>query len=119
MLFIISLSLCNYLDSLCTLYFYNNGESCQVPFNFNFNERNGQRSVQYGETKCYPVPVLAIVGGLTGFIVVAGIILLLAWRIITFLYDKKEYARFLDETKNAKWTAVSSDSNKLKEIIYL
>ena len=72
--------------------------------------------VQYGETKCYPVPVLAIVGGLTGFIVAAGIALLLAWRIITFLYDKKEYARFIDETKNAKWTAVRSDCNKLKKI---
>lgn len=43
-----------------------------------------------------------------GALVAVGLALLLLWRLFLFMYDRKEYARFINESKNAKWTAVSN-----------
>ena len=51
-----------------------------------------------------------------GAIVAIGVALLLTWRILTFLYDKKEYARFINDTQNAKWANVS-ESNQPVSIV--
>jgi hypothetical protein len=42
-----------------------------------------------------------------GSLVAVGLVLLLLWRLFLFFYDRKEYAKFINESKNAKWTAVS------------
>lgn len=42
-----------------------------------------------------------------GALVAIGLALLLLWRLLLFIYDKREYAKFLNESKNAKWSAVS------------
>lgn len=36
-------------------------------------------------------------------ILLAGIIMLLTWKVFTTLHDRREYASFLDNTKKEKW----------------
>lgn len=40
-------------------------------------------------------------------VLVAGILMLLIWKLATHLHDKREYRRFEKETKNTKWAGVS------------
>lgn len=40
-------------------------------------------------------------------IIVIGLITLLLWKLITTVYDRREYARFENERSMAKWDAVS------------
>ncbi|CDW55110.1 Integrin beta pat 3 [Trichuris trichiura] len=50
-----------------------------------------------------PVPVLAIVLGVIAGIVLIGLILLLIWKLLTMIHDRREYARFEKERLMAKW----------------
>lgn len=47
-----------------------------------------------------------IVGVVVG-VVVVGLVLLLIWKLFTTVNDRRELARFLLETKDAKWDTVS------------
>lgn len=53
------------------------------------------------------VNVLAIVGGVVGGIVFVGLALLFIWKLLTFLHDRHEFAKFEKERQNAKWDTVS------------
>ena len=88
--------------------FYVDVDNCKVRFVYGFGE-NGEARVRVAEQKTcpQPLPVQAIGFGLMGTLVAAGLIMLLIWRLLTFLYDRKEFARFVDESQNAKWNAVS------------
>ncbi len=107
---------------------YENEQKCVVKFVYGFDSDGGRRVRVKREPDCPdPVPVLALglgncckllfifyslnvilcYKGLLGALVLAGLILLLFFRISTYLYDKREYARFLNERENAKWSRVS------------
>ncbi|CAG9858294.1 unnamed protein product [Phyllotreta striolata] len=47
--------------------------------------------------------VTAWIFGVIASIVIAGIILLLIWKILTSIHDRREYAKFENERKNLKW----------------
>lgn len=53
------------------------------------------------------VNVLAIVLGVVIGIVLVGLALLLIWKLVTTINDRRELARFEKETKDAKWDTVS------------
>lgn len=53
------------------------------------------------------VNVLAIVLGVIGGIVAVGLALLLIWKLLTMIHDRREFAKFEKERKNAKWDTVS------------
>lgn len=75
-----------------------------------FTEGNN-KYLQY-ITECpAPVNVLAVVIGVVVGTVVLGILLLLIWKIVTTILDKRELARFENERQNAKWQAVSTSSH--------
>ena len=60
-----------------------------------------------GSPKCPPpIPVAHIIFGIMGALIAIGLALLLIWRFLLYLYDRAEYARFIDESKNAKWNRV-------------
>lgn len=46
---------------------------------------------------------LAVVLGVIGSILLAGLILLIMWKLFTTLHDRREYAKFENERKNARW----------------
>ncbi|XP_046382913.1 integrin beta-PS-like [Ischnura elegans] len=74
-------------------------------FYFEYKYDNGQLIVRVQEEKeCGTSDyVLGIVLTVVGSIVLAGIILLLVWKVLTTLHDKREYVKFEKERQMAKW----------------
>ena len=90
-----------------TSYFWLGDEYCRYRFVYTIGE-DGDTTVYVDTNKeCTEINFLAIGLGLTGAIIAIGLALLITWRILAYLYDKNEYARFLKETKDARFTAVS------------
>ena len=54
-----------------------------------------------------PVNVLAIILGLIGGIILIGLALLLIWKLLVTIHDRREFARFEKERANARWDMVS------------
>lgn len=50
-----------------------------------------------------PVNALLVVGGVIGGIIGIGLLLLLIWKLLTTIHDKREYAKFEQERQKAKW----------------
>lgn len=48
--------------------------------------------------------VYALIGIVAGSILLAGLLLLLLWKLITTVHDRHEYAKFENEQKKAKWS---------------
>lgn len=46
---------------------------------------------------------LAIVASVIGSIVLAGLIMLIIWKVVTTIHDRKEFAKFEKERMNPKW----------------
>lgn len=58
-------------------------------------------------TECpAPVNILAIVLGVIGGIILIGLLLLLIWKLLVTIHDRREYARFEKERENARWDMV-------------
>ena len=57
-----------------------------------------------------------IVLGVIGAIVAVGLALLLMWKVLTTIHDRREYARFEKERMMAKWDAVSV--NIILDLVY-
>lgn len=83
---------------------YTDVERCNVFFKYEMDENHQPLIYVQREKEC-PLPpnFLAIVSGTTGSIVVAGLLLLLMWKLLMHIHDKREYARFEKEMKKAKW----------------
>lgn len=54
------------------------------------------------------INLVALIAGIIGGIFLVGILLLVLWKVITTLQDRRELARFNEERENAKWTAHSN-----------
>lgn len=53
------------------------------------------------------VDVIGIVLGVIGAIVLIGLALLLLWKLLTTIHDRREFAKFEKERMMAKWDTVS------------
>lgn len=51
--------------------------------------------------------VLIVIAG----IVLLGLLLLCLWKLLTMIYDRREYARFEKDRLNARWDTVSISLN--------
>lgn len=107
---------------------YLNETNCKVTFVYGYDDATGAKFVRVErEPVCPPPQSFLALGfgkigfkygkldvditdlfetGLLGGIVLAGLIALLAYRITTYVYDKREFARFEKERKNARWNQV-------------
>ncbi|KAH0621752.1 hypothetical protein JD844_023371 [Phrynosoma platyrhinos] len=73
---------------------------------YSISQMDGEKySVTINPNKECPEPpnVGAIVGGTIAGIALIGLLLLLIWRLLTELIDRKEYHRFEKEKSKAKW----------------
>lgn len=52
-------------------------------------------------------PILGIILGVIGAIVLIGMALLLLWKLLTTINDRREFAKFEKERMIAKWDTVS------------
>lgn len=60
------------------------------------------------QRECPPqVYVLGIVLGVIAAVVLIGLALLLLWKLLTTIHDRREFAKFEKERMMAKWDAVS------------
>lgn len=89
------------MEKSCTL---KDDERCNIFFKYRMNENHHALIYVQAEKEC-PLPpnVLAIASGTTGSIIAAGLILLLMWKILTTIHDRREFERFEKEQKKAKW----------------
>lgn len=53
-----------------------------------------------------PPNIAAIVGGTIAGVALIGLLLLVAWRLVAELIDRREYHRFEKEKSKAKWNEV-------------
>lgn len=53
------------------------------------------------------IPTTGIVLGVIGAIVAVGLALLIMWKVLTTIHDRREFARFEKERMMAKWDTVS------------
>lgn len=91
-------------EHLCTFYDEND---CR--FQFTYNDREDPVIVKAQEAlECPPkVFMLGIILGVIAFIVLIGLAILLLWKLLTTIHDRREFARFEKERAMAKWDTVS------------
>ncbi|KAK3771306.1 hypothetical protein RRG08_024382 [Elysia crispata] len=77
---------------------------CFIEFTI-FDNEYGEAVIEIEEERACPKPVniLAIVGGVVAGIVLVGLLLLLVWKLLTYIHDTREFAKFEKERQNAKW----------------
>lgn len=82
---------------------------CQVKYFYYYNKTTNQLVVKAQKAKECPPPVyvLGIVLGVMAAIVLIGMALLLLWKLLTTIHDRREFARFEKERMMAKWDTVS------------
>ncbi|XP_063704151.1 integrin beta-PS-like [Culicoides brevitarsis] len=93
----------NDFDHICTAY---DDKNCRFQFIYNDRDEKIVSIRAQKEPDCPPVIfTLGVILMIIGAIVLTGLATLLLWKLFTTINDRREYARFLEETKNAKWTA--------------
>lgn len=95
----------NKFEHLCTFY---DEDDCRYSFVYNETvHRNGSVSVEvYAQRhpECPPkVFLLGIILGVIAAIVLIGLAMLLLWKLVTTIHDRREFARFEKERMMAKW----------------
>lgn len=46
---------------------------------------------------------LVLVFGVTGSIILGGLLMLIVWKVVTTIHDRREYAKFENERNNSQW----------------
>lgn len=54
--------------------------------------------------------IIPIVAGVVAGIVLIGLALLLIWKLLMIIHDRREFAKFEKEKMNAKWDTVRVNS---------
>lgn len=96
-------------EHLCTFY---DEDDCRYQFVYSeIVEKNGTVRLAVRAQKdpeCPPkVFLLGIVLGVIAAIVLIGMAMLLLWKLLTTIHDRREFARFEKERMMAKWDTVS------------
>uniref|UniRef100_A0A8C6SG22 Integrin beta n=1 Tax=Neogobius melanostomus TaxID=47308 RepID=A0A8C6SG22_9GOBI len=73
-------------------------------FYFTYSIRNSTKEVYVVEKLVPPGPdIIPIVLGVVAGIVLIGLALLLIWKLLMIIHDRREFAKFEKEKMNAKW----------------
>lgn len=68
-------------------------------------------------TECPTGPdIIPIVAGVVAGIVLIGLALLLIWKLLMIIHDRREFAKFEKEKMNAKWDTVSWKTSKMEGV---
>ncbi|XP_014682023.1 PREDICTED: integrin beta pat-3-like [Priapulus caudatus] len=91
--------LCQYPDT-------SNDDGCSFRFTYEFDYVSNI-ILRAQTTRVCPLNLAAVTGAVTGGviggIILAGLLLLLLWKLLTTAHDKREYAKFENERQLAKW----------------
>ncbi|XP_014241511.1 integrin beta-PS isoform X2 [Cimex lectularius] len=84
-------------------------DDCRYTFIYTYDEKGKLVVTAKKKLDCPPkVFVLGIVIGVIGAIVFIGLILLLLWKLLTTIHDRREFAKFEQERTHAKWDTVEN-----------
>jgi len=84
--------------------FVDPSDDCTFYFLYYYDGQNNLTVWVKEEKDCpAPLPVLVIVLIVIAGIVLLGLLLLLLWKLLTVIYDRREYARFEKDRLNARW----------------
>uniref|UniRef100_A0A8C8VKT6 Integrin beta n=1 Tax=Pelusios castaneus TaxID=367368 RepID=A0A8C8VKT6_9SAUR len=80
-------------------------ENCWISYIMSQEDGEDKYAIKVDAKKECPEPpnIAGIVGGTIAGVVIIGLLLLLVWRLLTELYDRREYRRFEKEKSKAKW----------------
>lgn len=93
-------------ESLCTFF---DEDKCRYQFVYVEDEENKIVVRAQEELECPPkVYMLGIILGVIAAIVLIGMAMLMLWKTITTISDRREFARFEKERMMAKWDTVSA-----------
>ncbi|KAJ8947984.1 hypothetical protein NQ314_008519 [Rhamnusium bicolor] len=77
---------------------------CIIIFEYTYDENKELIVRAQKEKLCAGPPnVLAWILGVIGTILIAGLIMLIIWKVCTTIHDRREYAKFENERKALKW----------------
>lgn len=77
---------------------------CIIIFEYTYGENNELIVRAQKEKLCAGPPnVLAWILGVIATILIAGLIMLIIWKVCTTIHDRREYAKFENERKGLKW----------------
>lgn len=95
-------------ENLCTYY---DEDDCRFSYVYSFVNNKVEIRAQQ-ELECPPkVFLLGIVLGVIAIIVLIGLAILLLWKLLTTIHDRREFAKFEKERMMAKWDTVSTLRN--------
>lgn len=84
-------------------------QDCKYLYGYFLNVTTNKLSVKVQKQRDCPKPVyvLGLVLGVIAAVVLIGLGLLLLWKLLTTIHDRREFAKFEKERMMAKWDAVS------------
>lgn len=92
-------------ENLCTFFDEND---CRFSYVYYYNEQNKVVIKAQEEPECpAKVFLLGIVLGVIAAVVLMGLAILLLWKLLTTIHDRREFAKFEKERMMAKWDTVS------------
>lgn len=92
-------------ESVYDCQYVDQADDCTFYFRYRYDENTNHTAVWIKRKKdCPPpLPILAIVLGVIAGIVLIGLVLLLIWKLLTVIHDRREYAKFENERLMARW----------------
>lgn len=87
-------------------------DDCKYAFVYYYDENNSLKIEAQTERECpAQVYMLGIVLGVIAAVVLIGLALLLLWKLLTTIHDRREFAKFEKERMMAKWDTVRMESS--------
>ncbi|KAG8191111.1 hypothetical protein JTE90_010035 [Oedothorax gibbosus] len=103
-------------EKLCS---FEDNNKCQFTFKYIFDENNGIKMWVKLHRECAtPVDIVAIVSGVVGAVVATGLFLLMLWKALTVIHDRREWAKFEKERLMSKWNQGQNPLYKEVETTY-
>ncbi|XP_007907125.1 integrin beta-1 isoform X2 [Callorhinchus milii] len=79
-------------------------DDCWFYFSYSVNDQNVPEVHVTKTPECPQAPdIIPIVAGVVAGIVLIGLALLLIWKLLMIIHDRREFAKFEKEKMNAKW----------------
>ncbi|GFQ67406.1 integrin beta-PS, partial [Trichonephila clavata] len=98
---------------------FEDDKKCRFIFKYAFDEDNQLLVWTKMLKECVePVDVVAIVSGVSGGVVATGLFLLMLWKLLTVIHDRRELAKFEKERLMAKWNQGQNPLYKEVETTY-
>lgn len=87
---------------LCT---FEDEDGCYLNFTYRYQEETNKEEVHVQSDRNCPeeANIAAIVFSLIAAIVGVGVLSLILWKVFTTIHDKREYAKFLEETQQSRF----------------